>query len=205
MEKTKIFWLASNNLSKVMEMNDIFSSRFKNIIIKSMLDLNNISEIQEIEKTIEGNSLLKAKVLAQQINKITIADDSGLEIQALNNFPGVISKRWALPETNSNKINELLLIKCNKLHNKNARLKTVITYYNPKTLFYKQFTGILDGKIHNKIEGNNGFGYDSIFYLGEVKKTLAQLTSEQKNKISQRFKAIDQFLNWLEKEKEIER
>ncbi len=198
-----ILWFASKNENKIAELNAILANNMKNIVLKSLNDLDDLNEIDESGFTIEENSLIKAKYLAKKINQPVIADDSGLEILALNNFPGVNSKRWAGNEVDAFQMNKLLLQKCSTLKDRNAQMKTVVTYYEPQTSIYKQFTGILKGEISFDILGNNGFSYDMIFYLPNKSKTLAQLSLKQKNKISHRSIAINKFIQWIESQESI--
>ncbi len=204
MDKTKkVIWFASKNINKIKELQKILDINLKSkkIVVKSLLDIN-FKNIKENKKTIEENSLLKAKTLAFFVKKDVLADDSGLEIEELNNFPGTKSKRWAYPIIDEKKINNLLLKKCENLNNRNARLKTVITYYSYNDKKYYSFVGIINGILSKKQIGKNGFGYDSILYIDKYKKTLGELSFDEKNEISQRYIALKKFIKWIKKDNE---
>lgn len=193
--------LASANANKIREIKAIIKSFNLKINLISLKDLKCEIKIKETGVTIAKNSLIKAKTLANKFNKITISDDSGLEIKKLNNFPGVYSKRWSYPIIDSYKQNQLLLEKCKSLKDRRAKIVTIITFYDPINNFYKQFPGIFKGYISKTIHSGNGFGFDTIFYLKEYKKTISQLSNKEKNKISNRFIALKKFINWYIKER----
>ncbi len=191
------FWLATNNKNKLKEINLILKKIISNYTLKCLSDLDKKIDIAETGLTLEENSLIKAKHLYKLINKPVLADDSGLEIKELNNFPGVYSKRWSFPIIEYNAQNELLLKKCINLKNRSAIMKTVITYYDPKNNICKQFTGIMNGEIAIKQKLGNGFGYDAIFYLPKLNKMVSELTNLQKNMLSHRYQAIKKLCDWL--------
>ena len=185
---------ASHNENKVSEVRNILPSNFK---IISLNDLNFYDEIPENENTIEKNSIFKSNFIFEKFKLNVFADDTGLEIKALNNLPGVKSARYAGPEKNSSKnLNKVL----DELKNNNfrkAKFKTVISLIFNGKLYL--FQGIINGEItYNKI-GNKGFGYDSIFRPNNSVKTFGEMSFVEKNKISHRAIAINKLKKFLMK------
>ncbi len=181
--------LATNNKNKVLEL--------KNKIKKTVYSLKDIGiniDIVEDGNTLCENAFIKAKAIAKLLpNDIIIADDTGLFVKSLNNEPGVYSARYAgdgcSSEDNINKLLENLKSKSER----SAYFETAIVVY--KAGEYHHFNGRLDGEILSERVGDLGFGYDSIFYCIELKKSLAQLSKQEKNMISHRAKAIEAVLN----------
>jgi len=183
---------ASHNENKVSEVRNILPSNFK---IISLNDLKFYDEIPENENTIEKNSIFKSNFIYEKFKLNVFADDTGLEIKALNNLPGVKSARYAGPEKNSSKnLNKVL----DELKNNNfrkAKFKTVISLIFNGKLYL--FQGLINGEItHNKI-GNKGFGYDSIFRPNNSVKTFGEMSFVEKNKISHRAIAINKLKKFL--------
>ncbi len=183
---------ASHNENKVSEVRNILPSNFK---IISLNDLNFYDEIPENENTIEKNSIFKSNFIFEKFKLNVFADDTGLEIKALNNLPGVKSARYAGPAKNSSKnLNKVL----DELKNNNfrkAKFKTVISLIFNGKLYL--FQGIINGEItYNKI-GNKGFGYDSIFRPNNSVKTFGEMSFVEKNKISHRAIAINKLKKFL--------
>ena len=183
---------ASHNENKVSEVRNILPSNFK---IISLNDLNFYDEIPENENTIEKNSIFKSNFIYEKFKLNVFADDTGLEIKALNNLPGVKSARYAGPEKNSSKnLNKVL----DELKNNNfrkAKFKTVISLIFNGKLYL--FQGLINGEItYNKI-GNKGFGYDSIFRPNNSVKTFGEMSFVEKNKISHRAIAINKLKKFL--------
>jgi len=183
---------ASHNENKVSEVRNILPSNFK---IISLNDLNFYDEIPENENTIEKNSIFKSNFIYEKFKLNVFADDTGLEIKALNNLPGVKSARYAGPEKNSSKnLNKVL----DELKNNNfrkAKFKTVISLIFNGKLYL--FQGLINGEItHHKI-GNKGFGYDAIFRPNNSVKTFGEMSFVEKNKISHRAIAINKLKKFL--------
>ena len=154
-------------------------------------DLPYQEEIKETETTYKGNAKLKASTIAKQTGLITIADDSGLEVDFLNGGPGVYSARYAL--TSKDRINRLL----NELgaaSQRDAKFCTLLALYNPQTNNTIFKTGVVEGRITFEPIGNNGFGYDPIFYCNEIGCTFGEATQEQKSKVSSRTRAFQAML-----------
>ena len=183
---------ASNNKNKIKEIQLLVPN---SIQIVSLEDIGCTEEIPETADTIEGNAILKANYITQKYGYDCFADDSGLEVHALNGEPGVFSARYAgEPKNDDNNMNKLLSNLKDKT-NRTANFKTVIclNYEGKQHLF----TGIINGKIIEEKIGNNGFGYDPIFVANDYTKTFAELSMEEKSKISHRGIAVKQLIDFL--------
>ena len=185
--------IASNNKGK---LND-FKVIFPDFNIIPISDLVEGFDVEETGTTFEENAKLKSESGAQAVNKTVIADDSGLEVMALNGEPGVYSARYAGTEKDDEANIEKVLDKLGDDTNREARFVCVIsmTTAEGETI---QFRGELTGEITLDKIGEEGFGYDPIFYVSEKNKTLAQMPAEDKNEISHRKKAIAQLQSYLE-------
>jgi XTP/dITP diphosphohydrolase len=183
---------ATNNINKTLEIQALLGNLYK---ILSLQDINCTDEIPEEQETIYGNAQQKAQYI-HNIYKINVfADDTGLEIEALDNAPGVYSARYAGPQRNSednmNKVLELLKDK----DNRNAQFKTIICLIlNDKEY---SFEGIIKGTIITEKRGKLGFGYDPIFVPNGYEKTFAEMTLIEKSKISHRGLAIQKMIDFL--------
>ncbi|MDU9417423.1 XTP/dITP diphosphatase [Staphylococcus lloydii] len=185
--------IASNNKGK---LND-FKVIFPDFNIIPISDLVEGFDVEETGTTFEENAKLKSEAGAQAVNKTVIADDSGLEVMALNGEPGVYSARYAGTEKDDEANIEKVLDKLGDDTNREARFVCVIsmTTARGETI---QFRGELTGEITLDKIGEEGFGYDPIFYVSEKNKTLAQMPAEDKNEISHRKKAIAKLQSYLE-------
>ena len=181
--------LASSNIHKVKEINEIV----KNHNIEFILPPEGFDP-EENGKTFEENSLIKARAAWELCKTWTLADDSGLCIEALEGAPGIHSARYA--ETPQARINRVLLEMENKT-NRLACFKCCMTLINPKGETEFSYTGICEGSIINKQRGINGFGYDPIFLLKNSEKTMAELTDEEKNRVSHRSVALNEVINYI--------
>jgi XTP/dITP diphosphohydrolase len=183
---------ASNNKNKIKEIQQLLPETIK---ILSLEEIGCHEEIPETADTIEGNAILKANYVTSNYGYDCFADDTGLEVEALNGAPGVYSARYAgeqkSSEDNMNKILESLSDKTNR----NAQFKTVIALNlnNTQTLF----KGIAKGQITLEKIGNQGFGYDPIFKPEGHSKTFAELSMDEKSAISHRGKATKLLVNFL--------
>ncbi|MFN8436585.1 MAG: RdgB/HAM1 family non-canonical purine NTP pyrophosphatase [Cytophagales bacterium] len=185
--------LATNNLHKIEEIKSIFNN---DIVVKSLAELNIVEELPETGNTLEANSLQKAKFIFDKYKFPCIADDSGLEIEVLNNLPGVDTAHYAGPQRNAADNMNKVLTKMLNVQNRKAVFKTVITYINLNGEI-QQFIGEVDGEIlHEKI-GEEGFGYDPIFKPKGYDKSFAQMILSEKNRISHRARALEKFYNFL--------
>lgn len=185
---------ASNNKNKIQEIQALVPSDFQ---ILSLEDIGCHEEIPETADTIEGNAILKANYVTSNYGYDCFADDTGLEVDALNGAPGVYSARYAGEQKDANDNMDKLLQELKDKSNRNANFKTVIAL----NLNGKQnlFTGIINGKIIEEKMGTNGFGYDPIFIAEGHQKTFAQLTLEEKALISHRGIAVAQLIEFLSK------
>ena len=183
---------ATQNENKAHEIQSLLPEYFKIISLK---DIRCFDEIPETAETLEGNSLLKASFISEAYNLNCFADDTGLEIEALDNRPGVHSARYAGPDKSAAaNINKVLLELEGKTA-RNAQFRTLITLILNKSTF--SFEGIVRGEIISEKRGENGFGYDPIFVPeGEI-KTFAEMSLEEKNKHSHRARAFQKMIEFL--------
>jgi XTP/dITP diphosphohydrolase len=188
MEKVVV---ATNNKGKLKEIKEIL----KDYDLISLKDINCEIEVEEDQETFEGNSKKKAKEISKITNMPCIADDSGLCIDAFNGWPGVYTARFLGEDATQEERNKAIIEKMKGLEGeeRTARVICIITYYYEGRCFIGK--GEIEGKIAKSPRGNNGFGFDEIFELPNG-KTLAELSSDEKNEISHRKKAI---LNLKEK------
>ena len=183
---------ATSNQNKVLEIQKILPKKFN---IKSLKDLNYFEDVPENETTIEGNAIFKAKYIYEKFNINVFADDTGLEVEALNGEPGVHSARYAGKTRNSEKNIKKLLKNLKNIKNRNARFKTVIALIIDNKLHI--FSGIIEGYILDSPKGNNGFGYDPIFCPNGFDKSFAELTLKEKNLISHRSLAMKKLIDFI--------
>ncbi|MEY4085190.1 MAG: hypothetical protein RL074_977 [Bacteroidota bacterium] len=186
---------ASNNKNKIKEIQLLVSDTIQ---ILSLEEIGCTEDIPETADTIEGNAILKANYVTEKFGFNCFADDSGLEVEALNGEPGVFSARYAgEPKNDENNIDKLLA-NLKEIENKKANFKTVICL----NLNGEQqlFTGIINGQIIAERVGTNGFGYDPIFVADGYQKTFAELTLEEKSNISHRGIAVKQLITFLQKQ-----
>lgn len=179
--------LASNNPGKLKELNEILSGLGMEVI--SQREAGYDLDVEESGTTFEENSWLKARAACRVSGMIAIADDSGLVVDALGGAPGVYSARYGSPELDDRGRTALLLKNMEGEENRACRFVSVITCCFPdgRKLVAR---GVCEGRVAFAPQGENGFGYDPIFYLPEKGKTFAQLSEEEKNAISHRGRAI---------------
>lgn len=191
--------IATTNEGKVREIR----SALNNLPIE-VLSLNNfVQELKNGFKVIENgktfveNSVIKAKAYGEKLKILAIADDSGLEVEALDGRPGVFSKRYGNSDTERNKklLKELQIVPEEK---RKARFVCVLSIYDPFTKKIHNVEGIMRGKISFELKGNKGFGYDPIF-INETGKTNAEISLKKKNQISHRGKAIQKLKEYLQR------
>lgn len=188
--KTIVF--ATNNAHKLEEVRAIISGK---INIVSLSDIGCHDDIPETSNTLEGNALQKADYIKEHFGYDCFADDTGLEVEALNGEPGVHSARYAGNAHDSDANIEKLLRALADKQNKKARFRTVIALIiNGQELF---FEGIVEGRIIGERRGEGGFGYDSVFIPDGFNETFAELGMDIKNKISHRAIATRKLANWL--------
>lgn len=186
---------ASNNKNKIQEIQALVPAAIK---IVSLEDIGCLEDIPETADTIEGNAVLKANYVTEKYGYDCFADDTGLEVVALNGAPGVYSARYAGEQKDANNNMDKLLLELKDQSNRKANFKTVIAL----NLNGKQnlFTGIINGKIIEEKIGTNGFGYDPIFVADGYDKTFAELTMEEKSTISHRGIAVKELILFLQKQ-----
>ena len=183
---------ASHNEHKTTEIRQLLPPEIQ---LLSLNDLNYHDEIEESAATLEGNALLKATHVFTLFKLPCFADDSGLEVEALDNGPGVYSARYAGEPKNDDRNIAKLLDDLKESTNRSARFRTVITLILPTTSL--SFEGIIEGEITHEKKGSNGFGYDPVFQPIESSITFAQMSMEQKNTISHRALALEKMISFL--------
>ena len=183
---------ATNNANKIAEIKSVLVNVLE---IVTLAEAGIKIDIPEPYNTLEENAREKASVINNLTNENCFSEDTGLEVAALNNEPGVRSARYAGEEADSKKNIALLLKNLSKITNRHAKFKTVICLLiNEKEYF---FTGICKGKIIDEQRGEMGFGYDAVFIPDGDDKTFAEMTMEQKNKYSHRKKAFLKLTDFL--------
>lgn len=184
--------IATNNQHKIEEIRALLGPFFQ---LKSLQEIGCFEDLAETQLTIEGNSLQKARYVFDTYGVPCFADDTGLEVEALNGEPGVLSARYAGEQKNSDDNINLLLKNLAQATNRKARFKTIITLVEPEQT--TTFEGIVEGTIQTERSGNKGFGYDPIFKPKGFSKTFAELSLDEKNLISHRAIAVKKLINFL--------
>ena len=185
---------ASHNENKVKEVRKILGKEFK---IRSLNEIGFYDEIPENQPTIEENAKFKSQYIFEKYNLNVFADDTGLEIKALNNEPGVRSARYAGDHKNSTDNISKVLKELNDFEDRSARFKTVFSLITKD--FSKLFTGIIYGEITKEVNGSKGFGYDPIFKPNGYSMTFGEIDSRIKNEISHRALATNKLVDFLRK------
>ena len=183
---------ATNNLHKLTEIQALIGDNF---ILKSLQQIGCTEDIPETEPTLEGNALLKAQYIFNKFGKNCFADDTGLEIEALDGRPGVFSARYATNghdfDANIDKVLEELA----GVENRKARFRTVIALILEGSVHY--YEGIVKGEIITERKGIKGFGYDPVFLPDGYDQTFAEMPLSEKNKISHRARAVNKLVDFL--------
>jgi XTP/dITP diphosphohydrolase len=195
MKKIHQLVIASRNKGKTAEIRELLSGfPFK---IKDLDDFGPIPEVEEDGETFDENAYKKASFTARVLGHPALADDSGLVVDALNGAPGVFSARYAGPDATNEDRSRKLLQEMEGISNRKAAFECVISIAVPTgpALTYE---GHCEGIIAASPQGTNGFGYDPIFYYPPLKKTFAELTREEKSRVSHRGKALEEFRNEFE-------
>lgn len=182
--------VASTNKHKIKEIATILEPH--GYAIKSLLDYPEIPEVRETGATFEENALIKALAIAKHLNQLVLADDSGIEVDALNGMPGVLSARWAGSQKDDQANLNLLLSQLADvpIQRRSARYVCVAAYATPIGES-KTARGEWEGVVAFAPTGSNGFGYDPIFFLPELGKSVAELSAAQKDENSHRHKAFN--------------
>ena len=182
---------ATNNLNKIKEIKYAISD----FDIMGLLDLNITEEIPETGNSLNANALQKARYIHQKTGLDCFADDTGLEIEALDGRPGVYSARYAGPERNPEKNIKRVLEELKGSKNRKAQFKTIIALIIDGKEYF--FEGKVEGEILKEKQGLDGFGYDPIFRPFGYDQSFAEMSLELKNKISHRGLAVKQLINFL--------
>ena len=184
---------ATGNSHKLQEVQSLFKEGFA---LSCLKDVNITEDIPETADNLKDNALQKAWYVYNKCGIPCFADDTGLEVEALDGAPGVYSARYA-GEQKDSKQNMLLLLENMKgKNNRNARFRTIIAYIDENAEEHI-FEGEIRGTIIENMAGENGFGYDPIFVPERYDKTFAELSSETKNSISHRARAMEKFLSYI--------
>jgi XTP/dITP diphosphohydrolase len=194
--------LATQNSGKIKEIESILSDLPFEIISLSKLgeenkqwqDLADV-DVEETGSTLKENALLKAQYFVDRTQLLTLADDSGLLVEALDGFPGVKSNRWL--DGSDHDCNLALLKKMEKIENRQASFVTVLCLIDPGNKTTKYFEGTVKGMIADQPRGDEGFGYDPIFIPAGFEKSFAQLGVKEKNKLSHRKQALLKLTQYL--------
>lgn len=183
---------ATNNKNKIKEVQSLIP---ETIELLSLEDIGCLEDIPETQPTIEGNAIQKAEYVKNNYNYDCFADDTGLEVTALNGEPGVLSARYAGPQRNADDNMNKLLSHLENANSRAAQFKTVIALHLNGEI--KTFTGICKGEITTEKQGEKGFGYDPIFKAEGYSQTFAEISLEEKNKVGHRGKAVTQLIQFL--------
>lgn len=185
--------IATHNAGKAAEINRLLEGKFE---VKSLKDLAYHDEIIEDGESFQANALIKARTIFKKFGVPCFADDSGLEVDALDGAPGIYSARFAGEPSNDVANNQLLLQKLVNNPNRGAQFRTVIAYIdgNGEEHF---FTGVVRGKLLTALSGDQGFGYDPLFTPDGENRTFAQMSKDEKNRISHRGIAIKHLISYL--------
>ncbi len=184
---------ATNNLHKLDEVRSILKGK---ALIVSLSDIGCTDDIPETASTLEENAVLKASYIYNKFGISCFADDTGLEIEALDGRPGVFSARYAGEPSNSSNNVKKVLTEMEGQVNRTAQFRTMITYLENGE--YHLFEGIVKGKIATEPRGNTGFGYDPVFIPEGYEKTFAEMSPEIKNTISHRAVAIKKLADYFD-------
>lgn len=187
-----ILCLATNNTHKVEELQALLGTDFQ---LKTLKEIGCEIDLPETRDTFQGNSSQKAEYVWAHYGIDCIADDSGLEVEALNGEPGVFSARYAGSHGNHEANIQKLLANLEGIENRAAQFRSVITLIRNGEI--NQFEGIIKGEIIHEKRGNQGFGYDPIFVPEGYETTFAEMTMEEKNPISHRGLAVKQLVEFL--------
>lgn len=186
---------ATNNQNKLKEVREILSEKY---VIRSLQEIGYNKDIPETADTLTGNAILKAQTIYEFAGLPVLADDTGLEIEFLEGRPGVYSARYAGLKCSAEQNMQKVLMEMSDTINRKAKFRTVIAYINNGN---KQiFEGEVTGNILLEKKGKGGFGYDPIFQPDGYELSFAEMTPQQKNKISHRGRAVANMVNFLNRD-----
>lgn len=193
--KNNTIVIATHNKNKLSEMKFILKPL--GMKIKSLFDFPEIGDIPETGNSLEDNAIIKARAVFELTGLSALSDDTGLEVNALNGEPGVYSARWAGENCSySDNVNKLInKIKSISLDRRNAQFRTVMAFVNKNVEHTEE--GIIKGLILDTAKGVGGFGYDPLFYIPLKRKTFAEMSLDEKGKISHRGLALNNMLTYL--------
>ncbi len=183
---------ATNNQNKVNEVQSLLPNH---ITILSLKDIGCEEDIPETQPTIEGNAIQKAQYVKEHYGYDCFADDTGLEVAALNGEPGVFSARYAGEQRNADDNMNKLLLELKNKEDRSAQFKTVVALILDEQQY--TFEGICKGTIINEKRGEKGFGYDPIFTANGFEETFAQISLAEKNRVGHRGKAVQKLIDFL--------
>lgn len=183
---------ATNNRHKLEEVKAVLGNAFE---LLTLQEAGIEEELPETQNTLEGNALQKALYVFERYNLPCFADDTGLEVYALEGAPGVHSAHYAGPQRNSEHNIKLLLKNLSGITTRGAQFRTVVSLILPQGRW--SFEGIIRGNILENVRGNSGFGYDPVFLPSNESKTLAEMTLDEKNQISHRAIAISKLVEFM--------
>ncbi|WP_020539616.1 RdgB/HAM1 family non-canonical purine NTP pyrophosphatase [Lewinella cohaerens] len=186
---------ATNNPNKIREVQQLLGSNYQFL---SLEEVGCQEELPETSPTLEGNALEKARYLLQNYHQDCFSEDTGLEVEALDGAPGVITARYAGAERDPDLNMQKLLRELAPFPNRKARFRTVIALLLKGEEYL--FEGIVEGEISTELQGEDGFGYDPVFMPEGQSRTFAQMSKAEKNAISHRGRAIAKLQAFLEKQ-----
>ncbi len=185
--------MATANPNKIKEIQSKLGNSYQFLSLK---DIGCLEEIPETSDTIEGNALQKARYVYEKYKQDCFSEDTGLEVEALNGAPGVYSARYAGKEKSAEANMEKVLKELEGIENRSARFKTIIALILDGKEYL--FEGIVEGKILQEKKGKDGFGYDPIFMPENYDQSYAEMSLEEKNKMSHRAQAVDKLKAFLD-------
>ncbi len=190
----KVIVVASGNAGKIKEFKEMLEP--KGYVVKSLADFPDMKDVEENGTTFHDNAIIKAQAVTDQYGIMAISDDSGLEIDALDKKPGVMSARWLGHETSYDIKNQKVLELMEGKTNRTCRYvcAIAITRKDEEPIVFED---TVECEIALEAKGSNGFGYDPIIYYPGLNKTMAEMSKDEKNSISHRGKAVKKLEAWL--------
>lgn len=194
----KVIVVASGNQGKIKEFKEMLEP--KGYTVKSLSDFPDMPEVEETGTTFHDNAIIKAQAVTDRYGITAISDDSGLEIDALDKKPGVMSARWLGHDTSYDVKNQKVLDLLKDKKNRTCRYvcAIAITRVNEEPVVFED---TVECEVALEAKGSNGFGYDPIIYYAPSGKTMAEMSKEEKNSISHRGKAVRKLEAWLDAQK----
>jgi XTP/dITP diphosphohydrolase len=187
--------IATSNSGKLNEFKHTLKGTGFDFLSPAEAGISKSFKVAETGATFKANAVLKAKAYANESGLMTLADDTGLIVDALDGKPGVFSRRYG---PTAQKRNKKLLTQMQTITDRSARFESVVALFNPKTKILKTFTGKSEGHILSQPStGKHGFGYDPIFFFADLNKSFAQATIKEKNRVSHRGQALTKALKFL--------